>query len=129
MSAEAPSVAKENLETATFDFQSSAAKENLETATFDFQSSAAKENLETAPFDFQSSANSTVPEKPTVKHLTDEETHAPIVENPKGSDKVDEVDVASEKESNVDRELEESTVIAIQTGVRGLLVLSISGIL
>ncbi|KAL0557899.1 hypothetical protein IC582_006452 [Cucumis melo] len=118
VSAETPSVAKENLETATFDFQSSAAKENLETATFDFQSSGAKENLETAPFDFQSSANSTVPEKPTVKHLTNEETHAPIIENPKGSDKVD---VASENESKIDRELEESTVIAIQTGVRGLL--------
>lgn len=78
-----------------------------------------KENLETATFDFQSSANSTVPEKPTIIHLTNEETHVPNIENPKGSDKVD---VASENESKVDSEIQESTVVVIQAGVRGLLV-------
>ncbi|XP_038884951.1 protein IQ-DOMAIN 32-like [Benincasa hispida] len=77
-----------------------------------------KENLETATFDFQSSANSTVPEKPTIIHFTNEETHVPDIENPKGSDKVD---VASENESKVDSEVAESTVIIIQAGVRGLL--------
>ncbi|CAK9312719.1 unnamed protein product [Citrullus colocynthis] len=77
-----------------------------------------KENLETATFDFQSSANSTVPEKPTIIHFTNEETHVPNIENPKGSDKVD---VTSENESKVDSEVQESTVIVIQAGVRGLL--------
>lgn len=80
-----------------------------------------KENLETATIDFQSSANSTVPEKPTIIHFTNEETHASNIENPKGSDKVD---VAPENESKVDSEVEESTVIVIQAGIRGILVLS-----
>lgn len=87
---------------------------------------AEKENLETTTFDFQSSPSSTVPEKPTVIHFTNEETHVPNVENPKGSDKVDD---ASEIESKVDSEVEEAIVVVIQAGVRGLLVLSISEVL
>lgn len=79
-----------------------------------------KENLETATIDFQSSANSTVPEKPTIIHFTNEEIHVPNVEKPRGSDKVD---VASEKESEVDSEVEESIAIVIQAGIRVLLVL------
>ncbi|KAG6598490.1 Protein IQ-DOMAIN 32, partial [Cucurbita argyrosperma subsp. sororia] len=79
---------------------------------------AEKENLETTTFDFQSSPSSTVPEKPTVIHFTNEETQVPNVENPKGSDKVDD---ASEIESKVDSEVEEAIVVVIQAGVRGLL--------
>lgn len=81
-----------------------------------------KENLETATIDFQSSANSTVPEKPTLIHFTNEEIHVPNIENPKGSDNLD---VASENESKVDSQVEESIVIVIQAGIRGLLVFSI----
>ncbi|XP_022951892.1 protein IQ-DOMAIN 32-like [Cucurbita moschata] len=100
-------------------------KENLETATIDFQSSANSTVPEKPAIVHFTNEEACVPniETPKGSDKVDvaSENESKVdskVENPKGSDKVD---VGSEYESKVDSEVKESIVIVIQAGIRGIL--------
>ncbi|KAL6295607.1 hypothetical protein ACE6H2_003749 [Prunus campanulata] len=90
-----------------------------------------KEIPESATLNFQSPASTTVPEKISVIHCSDEKPQLLTPENPKVSEtepkvsetepKVSETENTAEDQSAVECKLDESVVIVVQTAVRGLL--------
>lgn len=94
-----------------------------------------KEIPESATLNFQPPASTTVPEKISVIHCSDEKPQLLTPENPKVSEtelkvsepevKVSETENTAEDQSAVEGKLDESVVIVVQTAVRGLLVISL----
>lgn len=90
-----------------------------------------KEIPESATLNFQPPASTTVPEKISVIHCSDEKPQLLTPENPKVSEtepkvsetevKVSETENIAEDQSAVECKLDESVVIVVQTAVRGLL--------
>ncbi|XP_008221304.1 PREDICTED: protein IQ-DOMAIN 32 [Prunus mume] len=83
-----------------------------------------KEIPESATLNFQPPASTTVREKISVIHCSDEKPQLLTPENPKVSEtevKVSETENTAEDQSAVECKLDESVVIVVQTAVRGLL--------
>lgn len=87
------------------------------TVVSEIPSSGNKESPESAAINFQTPVDSTIPEKTSVPQWADEKLQLSTSFNSKASETV----VASENESKVDVNVDESAAIAIQAAVRGFL--------
>ena len=88
------------------------------TVVSEIPSTGNKESPESAAINFQTPVDSTVAEKTSVPQWADEKTQLSTSFNSKASETV----IASENESKVDVNVDESVAIVIQAAIRGFLV-------